>query len=132
MYLDGYPICKMKNESYVQKHGVVTGELLYVRNIVIKRFFEDTLDDISDVLVDPAILAFIEELKGKVLDLLKEIDSIRNNLIISAVKMGVVTKERKTLAQFLGNLEKEKSIDGISKYKAFFLAVKTFFKIESV
>jgi hypothetical protein len=67
----------MKNERYVQKHGIITGDLLYVRNISIERFFAETLDDVADVLTQPSIIEFVAELKAKVKDLLRQMDQIR-------------------------------------------------------
>jgi len=81
IYLNNIPLCKLKNVSYVQKHGIVTGDLLYVRNIVTDRFFAETLDDVWDVIKQPVILAFLSELKGKVNDMIAEIETIRNELL---------------------------------------------------
>lgn len=82
MYWKDYPLCKIKNLSYVQKHGILTGNLLSVRNIVIERFFADTLDDVADALVQPPIIAFLKELKEKVSKKLQEVEQERTKLLL--------------------------------------------------
>jgi hypothetical protein len=82
VYWKGAPLCKLKNVSYLQKHGIITGDLLYVRNIAIDRFFAATLDDVEDALKQkPAILEFIEELKQKVKAMMEEIEAIKKNIV---------------------------------------------------
>eukprot|EP01119_Soliformovum_irregulare_P000862 TRINITY_DN10630_c0_g2_i1.p1 TRINITY_DN10630_c0_g2~~TRINITY_DN10630_c0_g2_i1.p1 ORF type:complete len:453 (+),score=104.05 TRINITY_DN10630_c0_g2_i1:43-1359(+) len=81
VYWKEKPLCKFKNESYVQKHGIVTGQILSVRNIIIDRFFAETLDDVADVLTNPIVVEFLAELKGKVVTLLHEATNERNRLL---------------------------------------------------
>lgn len=82
VYYQNAPLCKLKNQSYVQKHGIVTGDLLYVRNIVIDRYFAGTLDDVEDVLLlKPPIIEFLKELKGKVLKIEEEIQRAREDFL---------------------------------------------------
>lgn len=53
IYKHGTPIAKMKNRDYIDKHHAIgSGDVLHTRNIIIERFFNGTLDDIMDVLVD--------------------------------------------------------------------------------
>ena len=53
IYKDGAPIAKLKNRDYVDKHHAIgAGDILHTRNVVIERFFNGTLDDLMDVLVD--------------------------------------------------------------------------------
>lgn len=76
----------MKNKSYVDKHGIVTGDPLSVRNIIIDRFFGDSMDDVADILVaKPYLIAFLQELKQKVNTMAEEMDQIRNKIILPAV-----------------------------------------------
>lgn len=58
----GMPIAKMKNDRYLDKHGLMTGPLLYCRGIVIERFFAGTLDDVDDCITGP-LRAFVGELR---------------------------------------------------------------------
>ena len=75
LWIDGVPLAKMKNTKYLDKHGIITGNALYVRNIVIKRFWEGTLDDVYSVLSE-GMKKFVEELKEKVGELMKEAEKV--------------------------------------------------------
>ncbi|KAL6053261.1 FecR domain-containing protein [Balamuthia mandrillaris] len=79
VYWQNVPVAKMKNKSYLDKHGLITGNLLYNRNIVIQRYFEGTLDDVQGVL-QPSILLFIDELKAKVLQKIKVVEEMCRDL----------------------------------------------------
>jgi hypothetical protein len=50
VYHQDLPLCKLKNQNYVQKHGICAGDLLMQRNVIIERFFQETLDDIWESL----------------------------------------------------------------------------------
>jgi hypothetical protein len=63
----GEPVAKVKNLDYVQKHHLHTADLLSNRNVIIERFFADTLDDIDDLLdAKPPLRKLVAELKAKV------------------------------------------------------------------
>jgi len=80
VYYNGYPLCKLKNKKYLEKHGLIMGVLLFQRNIVIDRFFEENIDDVMDVLYDP-LIKFLEELKEKVKCMLDDVKEIRIQLV---------------------------------------------------
>lgn len=66
LYLNGRPICKLKNRTYVQASRVVGGDHKHTRNLVIEAVVLGTLDDIWKFLADP-MKVFAEEIKQKYL-----------------------------------------------------------------
>jgi len=79
VYHEGLPLCKMKNKEYHQKHGICTGQLGYVRNIIIDRFFEGTVDDVYGLCSRP-MKDFIGELSEKTKAMLEEVREISRNV----------------------------------------------------
>lgn len=73
----------MKNQTYLNQHGVLTGDPLYVRNIVIERFFSGTLDDVADSIQNrEPIRKFLSELEENVQNVLRTIAKIRKEKIL--------------------------------------------------
>ena len=65
IYKDYQPVAKMKNSQYLSLHGISGGDHKHTKNVVIASFFNGTLDDIYDVLVD-TMRDFADSLRDKV------------------------------------------------------------------
>jgi len=64
IYKDGVPVCKMKNELYVQLHHAVgAGDLLCTRNRIIEAYFSRNIDDLMPVLI-PSMMEFAETVRS--------------------------------------------------------------------
>jgi hypothetical protein len=50
IYMDGKPLCKMKNVGYLQLHHVSGGDNLRTRNVIIESVLRGTIDDIQSAL----------------------------------------------------------------------------------
>jgi len=108
VYYHGCPLCKIKNKKYLEKHGLIMGDLLFQRNIVIDRFFEENIDDVMDVLYDP-LIRFLDEMKEKMKAMLEEVKEIRLKLA------NTTYPAKKEYVEFAKQLVP-------SKYLAFFLS----------
>jgi len=103
---DGIPIAKMKNNKYLDKHGLLLGNILYNRNIAIDRYFQGSLDDVQDVF-SPDIHEFINELRGKVQ---KKTEDLREQ-----VENFIATVGRETLSNPKTYAEKVNALVGTDK-----------------
>jgi len=64
IYKEGVPVCKMKNERYVQLHHAVgAGDLLCTRNKIIEAYFSGNIDDLMPVLI-PTMVKFAETVRS--------------------------------------------------------------------
>jgi len=59
---EGIPVAKMKNDKYFEKHRLLTGSILFLRNKCLELFFEEKLDDLIYLFPNP-IKQYAEELK---------------------------------------------------------------------
>eukprot|EP01114_Cavostelium_apophysatum_P024857 TRINITY_DN9909_c0_g1_i1.p1 TRINITY_DN9909_c0_g1~~TRINITY_DN9909_c0_g1_i1.p1 ORF type:complete len:439 (+),score=116.96 TRINITY_DN9909_c0_g1_i1:105-1421(+) len=112
------PLCKLKNVSYVEKHGIVTGNLLYVRNIVLERYWKETLDDVEDAIQKhPPIVKYLDELKLKVNALLQEAELIHTSKFLPLLKQnGVDASKGREYAELVKEVE--------PKWQPFFYSYK--------
>lgn len=74
------PVFKLKNQRYLSLHSVGGGDLKHTRNVVIKCFFAETIDDIMPVLND-SMQHFLESLKFKVQQLLKQVHDASKEIV---------------------------------------------------
>lgn len=102
IYDENGPVCKMKNERYIQLHHASgAGDTRCTRNKVIEAFFAGNMDDLYPVLV-PSMKEFADKLKdwwnGKIGDLMKAAGEFR----------GKIFEDGKAYAMFVhGNVDKQ-------------------------
>jgi T4 RnlA family RNA ligase len=61
-YVNGVPIAKFKNNTYLSLHHLSGGDTAHTKNVVIEAFFNASIDDMMKVLTDPMV-AFVEALR---------------------------------------------------------------------
>jgi hypothetical protein len=117
IYDENGPVCKMKNERYIQLHHAAgAGDTRCTRNKVIEAFFAGNMDDLYPVLI-PSMKEFADKLKdwwnGKIGDLMEAADAFR----------GKVFEDGKAYAMFVhANVDKQfisyffqNKVDALSK-----------------
>jgi T4 RnlA family RNA ligase len=62
LYLNSYPIAKIKNRKYLALHHIMTGDSKYVMKNLVRLFFTGKLDDVESELTDLQ-KEFLEKLK---------------------------------------------------------------------
>jgi T4 RnlA family RNA ligase len=61
-YVDGTPVAKFKNNTYLSLHHLSGGDTAHTKNVVIEAFFNASIDDMMKVLTDPMV-AYVEALR---------------------------------------------------------------------
>jgi T4 RnlA family RNA ligase len=61
-YVNGVPIAKFKNNTYLSLHHLSGGDTAHTKNVVIEAFFNASIDDMMKVLTDPMV-AFVEAIR---------------------------------------------------------------------
>jgi hypothetical protein len=61
-YVNGTPIAKFKNNTYLSLHHLSGGDTAHTKNVVIEAFFTASIDDMMKVLTDP-MKDFVEALR---------------------------------------------------------------------
>lgn len=78
----GHPVGKSKNEKYIQWHSCNTGDVRFVKKVLIQAYFQGNIDDIYDKLTDYN-KAYIDRLRGHMINLEKESRDVLSNVSIS-------------------------------------------------
>lgn len=117
VYWRGIPYAKLKNKVYSDHHGIVTGNLLSNRNIVIERYFAGSLDDVWDSLAPP-LVEFIDELRGKVRKMTEVVHALKDALLLAAPEILEPDVPGRVYAKAVGT-----HID--QQFRGFFFSAKT-------
>jgi predicted transcriptional regulator len=61
-YVDGTPVAKFKNNTYLSLHHLSGGDTAHTKNVVLEAFFNASIDDMMKVLTDP-MKEFVEKIR---------------------------------------------------------------------